>query len=78
VPAARFDEDGEIDGFVLWLDEGRVEQALGVLDELEDEGVDYRRVVVEVTTHTGAVQAHAYQYLLPLHGRPEVGRAWPE
>ena len=76
VPAARFDEDGEIEGFVLWIDEGRLDDALRVLDDLEDEGEEYRRVVVEVATHAGPVQAHAYEFLLPLNGRRRIGPRW--
>jgi gamma-glutamylcyclotransferase (GGCT)/AIG2-like uncharacterized protein YtfP len=76
VPAARFDEDGEIDGFVFTLDEARLDEALRVLDELEDEGSDYRRVVVDASTQTGVVQAFAYDYLRPVDGRRDVGRRW--
>lgn len=76
VPAARFDQDGEIDGFVFTLDEGRVDEAMRVLDELEAEGDEYRRIVVDVTTDGGVVRAHAYEYLLALDGRPDVGRSW--
>jgi gamma-glutamylcyclotransferase (GGCT)/AIG2-like uncharacterized protein YtfP len=74
VPAARFDEDGEIAGVVLWLD--RTEEALARLDELEDEGEVYRRVTVEVSTDEGPVEAHAYEYLLDLTGRRRVGAEW--
>jgi gamma-glutamylcyclotransferase (GGCT)/AIG2-like uncharacterized protein YtfP len=78
VPAARFDQDGTIEGFVLWLDPERLDEALRVLDVLEDEGDDYRRVVVEVDTDDGAVPAFAYEYLRSLDGRREVGAAWPD
>lgn len=76
VPAARFDEPGTISGVVLTLDPARVEEALAVLDDLEDEGEMYRRVTVEVTTPEGAVTAHAYEYLRPLDGRRAVGSSW--
>ena len=76
VPAARFDEDGEITGFVFNLEESLLDEALRILDELEDEGDVYRRVVVEVSTDTGIVRAFAYEYLGSLEGRPDVGRAW--
>ncbi len=76
-PAARFDEDGEIDGFVLWLDDGLTQEALRILDEAEDEGVMYDRRVIEVSTSDGPVEAFAYHYLLPLDGRRDVGRVWP-
>ena len=78
VPAARFDEAGDIDGYVLWIEEARLEEALRVLDELEDEGVEYRRVVIEVATDRGTTEAHAYEYLRGLDGRPFVGSVWPD
>ena len=77
VPAARFDESGDIDGYVLWIEEGRVDEALRVLDELEDEGVEYRRVIIDVAIGRDTLAAHAYEYLLPLEGRPVVGPVWP-
>lgn len=72
VPAARFDEDGEIDGYLFRLD--RIDEALKVLDDLEDEGERYRRVVVQAATSDGTVDAYAYEYLLPVHRF--VGRSW--
>jgi gamma-glutamylcyclotransferase (GGCT)/AIG2-like uncharacterized protein YtfP len=76
VPAARFDEDGEIEGFVLWVDPARLDEALRVLDDLEDEGVEYRRVTIDAATADGTVAAYAYEYLLALNGRPDVGPVW--
>lgn len=76
-PAARFDEDGEIDGFVLWLDPARTQDALRVLDELEDEGEMYERRTIEVRTDEGPVSAFAYHWLLALDGCEDVGRVWP-
>ena len=76
VPAARFDEEGEIEGFILWLDEGRLDEALKVLDELEDEGDVYRRVLIQADTDGGRVEAHAYEYLSPPEETKNVGRAW--
>lgn len=78
VPAARFDEDGTIEGFVFWLDPDRLDEALRVLDDLEDEGERYRRIAVEARTDDGSVQAFAYEFLEPLDGRPDVGPSWPE
>jgi gamma-glutamylcyclotransferase (GGCT)/AIG2-like uncharacterized protein YtfP len=78
VPAARFDEDGEIEGCVFWLDEPRLDEALRVLDDLEDEGTEYERRVIEVRTDEGPVTAFAYHYLPSLDGRPDVGRSWPD
>lgn len=63
VPAGRFDEDGDIAGVVLWLDEQRLDEALRILDELEDEGVEYRRMTVTVETPDGPLEAFAYEYL---------------
>ena len=77
VPAARFDEAGDIDGYLLWIEEARLEEALRVLDELEDEGIEYRRVTIDVATEDGTLPAHAYEYLLSLDDRPYVGRVWP-
>ncbi|MGH2758799.1 MAG: gamma-glutamylcyclotransferase family protein [Actinomycetota bacterium] len=76
VPAARFDEDGDIAGVVVWIDDGRLAEALRVLDELEDEGEEYRRVVVDIETADGPVRAFAYEYLRPLAGRRDVGAEW--
>jgi gamma-glutamylcyclotransferase (GGCT)/AIG2-like uncharacterized protein YtfP len=76
VPAARFDEDGEIEGFVFWLDEGRLDEALRILDDLEDEGDMYRRITIDVTTDEGPVKAQAYEYLPSLDGLPAVGSSW--
>jgi gamma-glutamylcyclotransferase (GGCT)/AIG2-like uncharacterized protein YtfP len=78
VPAARFDEDGDIEGYVFWLEPADLDEALRVLDELEDEGVEYRRITIDVSTGEGTLAAHAYEYLLPLDGRPDVGPVWPE
>lgn len=76
VPAARFDEDGRIEGFVYTLAQARLEDALRALDDLEDEGTEYRRVVVDVTTAEAKVQAWGYEYLLPLDGCRDVGSFW--
>lgn len=77
VPAARFDEEGTIEGFVFWLDALQLDAALRVLDDLEDEGERYRRVVVEARTDRGSVEAFAYEFLDPIDGRPHVGSSWP-
>lgn len=76
VPAARFDEPGRISGFVFRLDPERMAEALAVLDDLEDEGEIYRRVEVTASTASGKVRAQAYEYLLDLEGRPDVGGCW--
>jgi gamma-glutamylcyclotransferase (GGCT)/AIG2-like uncharacterized protein YtfP len=76
VPAARFDEEGDIEGFVFWLDDARLDEALRVLDDLEDEGTEYRRTTVAVRTGDRTVSAYAYEYLLPLAGASFVGPVW--
>lgn len=62
-PAVRFGEPGEVDGYVLWLDEARLGEALAILDDVEDEGEMYRRVTIDVTTEVGVVSAYAYHFL---------------
>jgi len=76
VPAARFGEDGEIEGFVFWLDEARLDEALAVLDDLEDEGIEYRRMVVTAETADGPVEAQAYEYLKEVRPERFVGKTW--
>lgn len=76
LPAARFDEDGEIEGFVLWMDGDRAEEALRALDELEDEGDEYRRVLIDVTTDEGPTRAFAYEYIRRRAGLSYAGRSW--
>ena len=79
VPAARFDEDGNIDGVVFWLDEFRLDEALRILDELEDEGTEYRRVVIGVRADGDRnLDAYAYEYLLEVRPDSDVGRTWPD
>lgn len=51
--------EGRVFGEVLFLPP----EALPLLDELEDEGVEYRRARVRVQTPEGAVEAWAYLYL---------------
>ena len=76
VPAARFDEDGTIEGFVFRLDPGRMDEALRVLDELEDEGEVYRRQEIDARTADGEQRAYAYHYLLSIEGLVDVGAVW--
>ena len=76
VPAARFDEDGEIEGFVFELDEARLDEALRILDDLEDEGVEYRRIVLTAATPDGPVEAFAYEYLRVVDPASFVGPSW--
>ena len=76
VPAARFDEEGDIEGLVMWLRDEQLEDALRILDDLEDEGEMYRRVVIDAMTDEGPVRAHAYHYLPDVDPSRDVGRAW--
>ena len=76
VPAARFDEDGTIEGFVFSLDPSRMDEALKVLDELEDEGKVYRRQEIEVRTAEGEQRVYTYHYLPSVDGLPDVGTTW--
>ena len=76
VPAARFDEDGTIEGFVFSLDPHRVDEALKVLDELEDEGQVYRRQEIDVRTAEGEQRVYAYHYLGSVEGLADVGAVW--
>ena len=69
-PAGRFDEDGDVDGVVLWLDTSKLDEALHVLDEVEDEGEMYERRPVTVSTDDGPVEAFVYHYLLSVEGLP--------
>ena len=74
--AARFDEDGTIEGFVFSLDPQRMDEALKVLDELEDEGQVYRRQEIDVRTAEGEHRAYAYHYLGSVEGLTDVGAVW--
>jgi gamma-glutamylcyclotransferase (GGCT)/AIG2-like uncharacterized protein YtfP len=76
VPAARFDEEGTIEGFVFWLDPDRMDEALRVLDELEDEGEVYRRQEIDAHTNGEHVRVFGYHYLGAVDGLPEVGAVW--
>jgi gamma-glutamylcyclotransferase (GGCT)/AIG2-like uncharacterized protein YtfP len=51
--------EGRVFGEVLFLQE----EALPLLDALEEEGVEYRRVRVRVRTAEGEVEAWTYLYL---------------
>lgn len=76
VPAARFDEDGTIEGFLFTIDAARLDEALAVLDDLEDEGVEYRRIVLTAVTNEGEVEAFAYEYLKGVRPERFVGTTW--
>lgn len=72
LPAARFGGAGEIDGYVLELTPA--DEALRVLDDLEDEGVVYRRVCIR--TLRPDLDAFAYEYLPDVASLPRAGRVW--
>ncbi|WP_243031110.1 gamma-glutamylcyclotransferase family protein [Thermus altitudinis] len=56
--------EGRVYGEVLFLPE----EALSLLDELEEEGMEYRRVQVRVETEEGPLLAWTYLYLGDLEG----------
>lgn len=65
---------GRVYGEVLFLPE----EALALLDELEEEGVEYRRVRVLVETEEGPLPAWTYLYLGDLEGAiPLPQGVWP-
>jgi gamma-glutamylcyclotransferase (GGCT)/AIG2-like uncharacterized protein YtfP len=65
--------EGWVEGEVLFLDP----EALPLLDELEEEGVEYRRVRVRAETPEGPLEAWAYLYLGDLEGaRPLPSGSW--
>lgn len=67
--------EGRVRGEVLFLPP----EALPLLDELEDEGVEYQRVRLEVQTEEGPLTAWAYLYLQGLEGAfPVPGEEWRE
>lgn len=64
--------EGRVFGEVLFLPE----EALPLLDALEEEGVEYRRVRVRVQTAEGVVEAWAYLYLDEPQGVPLPEGVW--
>ncbi|WP_022799053.1 gamma-glutamylcyclotransferase family protein [Thermus islandicus] len=65
--------EGRVYGEVLFLSP----QALPLLDALEEEGVEYRRVRVWVETPEGRLSAWTYLYLAELEGaRPLPEGVW--
>ena len=74
-PAARFDQQGTIRGWLLHLDPARLEHALTVLDEVEGAVVGYYRRVAVVTD--GGAHAFSYEYGLPTTGLVDLDGAWP-
>lgn len=72
-PAAIFSGDGIIDGFLLHAIPAKADQARRVIDEIEDEGNEYRRVTV--TTVSG-VSAAGYEWNRAAEGLEPI-LAWP-
>ena len=73
-PAVRFDAAaGAVPGVLVALDPDRLAAAIGLLDEIEEEGSLYRRV--EVLTSAGP--AWAYEWLGPTAGLALLPQGWP-
>jgi gamma-glutamylcyclotransferase (GGCT)/AIG2-like uncharacterized protein YtfP len=70
-PAARFDDQGEIDGWVLALHPAHRERALTALDRIE--GDQYRRVDVRTLEGTAAL---SYEWIGALADLRPLGRRW--
>lgn len=72
-PAATFDDDSaEIPGVVVAVATDRAGEAIALLDEVEGEGVLYRRV--EISTSAGV--ALTYEWLGPTDGLAPVTGQW--
>ena len=73
-PGVRFDgEAGPVPGVLVTLDPARADEAVALLDEIEDEGRLYRRV--EVSTSAGP--AWAYEWLGTTEGARHLPDGWP-
>jgi len=73
-PCVRFDGAGEaVPGVVVALRPERVDEALEVLDAVEEVGVLYRRVEVD----TSAGRAFAYEWLGAAEGLRALPGGWP-
>lgn len=74
-PAARFDQDGTIEGWVYELVAGRETEALELLDIVEGvvEG-GYRRVRVEITD---SISAWAYEVGVDTGAMTDLEGRWP-
>jgi gamma-glutamylcyclotransferase (GGCT)/AIG2-like uncharacterized protein YtfP len=70
-PAARFDAEGRIEGWVLDLHPDRLAGALAVLDEVEGDEYDRRHV----TTDDGAT-AWTYEWRGPTDALAPLGARW--
>jgi gamma-glutamylcyclotransferase (GGCT)/AIG2-like uncharacterized protein YtfP len=72
-PAACFDHDGEIDGYLVTFLPDRVDEAWATVDAIEGEGTLYRRV--PVVTLDG-VPAQSYRWAADVGGLVDLGRRW--
>jgi gamma-glutamylcyclotransferase (GGCT)/AIG2-like uncharacterized protein YtfP len=79
-PGVRFDSDTEsnndssaVPGVLVELDPGRANEAVDLLDRIEDEGRLYRRVEVE----TSSGPALAYEWLGRTDGLKPLPDGWP-
>ncbi len=73
-PAARFDggAPGAVPGVLVTVAADHYEQVVALLDEIEEEGVLYRRVAVA----TSAGPAVAYEWLGPVDGLAVLADGW--
>ncbi len=73
-PCVRFDPSAPgVPGVLVDLEPDRIDEALAMLDRVEDEGRLYRRVVVE----TSAGPALAYEWLGSTDGLRRLAGGWP-
>ena len=73
-PGVRFDPAAAgVPGVVVAIAPERMDGALAVLDQVEDEGRLYRRVVVD----TSAGAAYAYEWLGSTDGLRRLRLGWP-
>ena len=71
-PAAVFDEDGAVHGYVVELDAARAAEALVALDRYE--GSEYERITVRTAN---GVEVATYAWIAPLQGcRAVAGGRW--
>lgn len=72
-PVAKFDEEGEIKGDVLWFDPAHEEYQSVVRMEL---GAGYEVREIEVRTESETIEAIAFHYLRPTRGNPIPDGDW--
>lgn len=73
-PAVRFDErGGPVPGILVAVDPRQRAEVTGLLDQVEEAGRLYRRVVVP----TSGGDAYAYEWLGPIDGLVPLTTGWP-